>query len=576
MPHPRPSGPRPRALLLHLACAGGPFLAAAALAPTAIARPQISFAADPSSSWQGLYGTEEGLTDAFAADLDQDGRLELVLRTDTRRLVWNASFSERQHRRVLTVDGYAATIDDVALQLDGPGGGDALLTANPNGVHQWALDPVTGELQPAAVRAVPGGHARVTCAGEVAGVYRAAYALRADERTVDPMLFHASTGAELFPLLAWDLGAEAGPVAAVDLDGDGLAELAAVTATSLVVHDLAGGQVAHVPRASGAPPSADALVVLQDAGSAADQLAWVSREGAGWRLRVLSSTGLGGAHELGSTGVLRLSSADLDGDGLADLLIVPAVGPRVRVLRAVANVAPRFELSGPDDVELLPDDGFVPEGPLACAGVAAADFDRDGDLDVALAARTSGDEGASVSLWRGLEQDHARLHPALRGGDVVKSTQTSGLYEVTLDLDAPPDPVAAQVMRWRIWAQFQTEARLRDAEPALTGELPAPTSWPASLELELAAELEWQANWTVDVVLVDASGGVEELHPALLVAASAEGIELVLGHAEPGFELWGWLGGGSGTVGEGGVGDVPRVPPPPVTPDPDEPETPLP
>ncbi len=58
---------------------------------------------------------------------------------------------------------------------------------------------------------------------------------------------------------------------------------------------------------------------------------------------------------------------DLDGDGVLDLLLADALGPRV--------------LRGPDFTEALPTP--VPEGPLdAFTGIAVADVEGDGDVDV--------------------------------------------------------------------------------------------------------------------------------------------------------------------------------------------------
>ena len=550
MPDPTVGGARRPVTALVL----GALVAGASPAPA-----QVELAADPITLWSGLHDTGEALTKGFAADVDQDGRQDLVFLADGSYVVWSSGPAERQHRRVLTIGGAAAHAADVARQR--ANSGDALLTASSQGVRRWTFDAGTGEFQPTTLRTHAQGFVRVACAGSVAGGYRAAYAVAGDGRTAYPILFYAGSGLEVFPVAAFDLGTTAGTIEAFDLEGDGQAELAVVTATALSIRSLSGTPVVSLARSSSQDPSLDRLVVLHDDATAAERLVWVTYAGGRSQLRVLSQAGLGAPIDLGPAQILQAASGDLDQDGLADLVLAPVVGPRARWLRSISSGAPRFSPAEPNDGEVL---GGILQVALSNAALGVSDFDRDGDVDVALGATGEGAD-TTLSLIRGGGADHASMHPESLGGEIGGLGE--GNFRVLIELGAPPNASAVNKLCWRAWRDTVEPLRTVDEAPVLAGDEPAPSSWPYILELELQAGEPEDANWTVEIALADVQGAKVDLRPSLVVTASRQYFTEILYESQPGCELWGWfLSGFGGTPGSAGVGQVPRVPAPPLPP----------
>lgn len=538
----------------------------AAVAP---ARAQVELEADPVTLWNVLHDVDEALTKGLAADVDRDGRLDLVQLAAGGYVTWSSSPAERQHRRVLTLGGAAASAVDVArLRADA---GDALLTAGAHGVRRFSFDAGSGQFAATVLRTHPSGFLRVSCADRITGPYCVAYAIAGDGRTVYPMLFHAASGQEVFPLGAFDLGTTAGTIAAFDLQGDGIAELAVVTASSLTLRSYNGTTVATYARSSTQSPSLDRLAVLHDVGSAADRLAWVSYVGGQTQVRVLSSSGLAPALGLGSHKVLQASSGDLDGDGLADLVLALEIGPRGRWLRSIQSGTPRFSIGGPDDGQLQLGPAYAQIN-QSNAALGVGDFDRDGDVDVTLASNPSTAWASTFTMFRGQTIDHTRQHPVLHSASAVMSLG-GGEHQLLIVLEEPMELPAANALRWRVWRDTTDPLGTAEDAPILTGEYPLPSTWPHLALLELESPDLHSAAWTVAFELVHTQGPVAVIRPCLVVVAAAQNLDHFVDDSLPGSELWGGpvTSPGVSTPGAGGIGQVPRIPPPPIPPAPPEP-----
>jgi hypothetical protein len=174
-------------------------------------------------------------------------------------------------------------------------------------------------------------------------------------------------------------------VATADFDGDGVAELAAAgsgssviaisslndspaTRTRVLVPMLRLDTPAPAFNLVAGDFNRDGRVDLAAAVTGGVVVFANRRDGNGLRFQRVPETGL----LIASPGAFEITAGDLDGDGLFDLVASSMVEDKVKLLRAVnADFA-----YAPSAVELA-----VSGGPL---GLALADFDGDGDLDVAV------------------------------------------------------------------------------------------------------------------------------------------------------------------------------------------------
>lgn len=560
MLYPTHRGARPQVVFLVLG-------ALEAVAAPAAAQAQVELVADPLTNWSGLYGAGEVLTKGLAADVDRDGRLDLVQLTLAGGVVWSSSPAERQHRRAVVVEGLAVSAVDVARLRSNAG--DALLTASSNSVHgvrRLAFNSATGQFTKTILRTHGSGFQSVACAGRVTGPYRVAYAIAGDGLTVYPMFFYAASGQEVFPLGAFSIGTPVGTIEAFDLQGDGIAELAVVTEDHLTVRSYNGATIATYERTSTQSPSLDRLAVLQDDGSAADRLAWVTYVGSQTQVQVLSSAGLAPAlavTTMGTAMALQAASGDFDGDGLADLVLAPDEGPRVHWLRSIHSGTPRFSVAEPNDGETL---GTVlaAQDLLSNAALGVGDFDRDGDTDVALSAKKVSGGSTTLNVFREESIDHARQHPTVHGASAAVSLG-GGAYRLYIVLNEPLEAPAANLLRWRVWQDKVGPLRTSQDAPIVANESTLPSIWPHLVVFDLNAQSIEEASWTVAFELVDTQGSVPVIHPSLLAFGTAGYFDVITDASLPGNDLWGTilLGFGLPTPGSGGTGHVPRVPPPP-------------
>ncbi|MCC6538429.1 MAG: VCBS repeat-containing protein, partial [Bryobacterales bacterium] len=169
-------------------------------------------------------------------------------------------------------------------------------------------------------------------------------------------------------------------VTAADLDGDGVAEIVTVGLQGLAVHRReAGNDGGYRATVRLARPDLRAVAAADFDGDGKVDLAVASEAGIEL-LRGASGSAPGAVIQMSAA---QLAAQDLNGDGLADLIAVSEDGGPVTILAGSATAGLRVA----DEIR----------GATPAAGYVAADFDRDGIADLALARRGE----PAIHLYRG-------------------------------------------------------------------------------------------------------------------------------------------------------------------------------
>ena len=273
-------------------------------------------------------------------------------------------------------------------------------------------------------------------------------------------------------------------IAVADFDGDGDADVAAAGGVGPIVWlPFEGGgfgaeRAIFSPESNGTPLLASGDL---DGDGWSDLVAFTAARGVHW-FRNLHGGSFAAPVHLGTFPTLPSPAAlevlDLDHDGDLDLLAADRSDARVAWLENLGGAGPAF------DVHLLLD-----QGSGAVRGVAAGDFDGDGDLDVAYGGNAALDlgwwpnQGGQYSLqptnvaqqWRGPGVVHElfRLdfeHLGRNGDAVAEMVEHVLLIEKDEGVFASAADIAAAFSDFAVWLDdgdgvFETAADFRLATP---------------------------------------------------------------------------------------------------------------
>jgi len=189
----------------------------------------------------------------------------------------------------------------------------------------------------------------------------------------------------------------ANDVLAVDWDGDGADEIAVVSAGGVEIFSGGGADVAFVPWTA----SPLYVEVLDDPATTAQKLALVLAGPSATYVRVVGRDESEAVTSLGNLGVVSVTGADMDGDGDTDLLLSITASNHVGSIAFRSDLEPGGPFSkafAANSLVLLPfgDLARNPAGNLA--GVDAADFDHDGELEVFAPAQGDFTGGAASTV----------------------------------------------------------------------------------------------------------------------------------------------------------------------------------
>ncbi|QDU69858.1 FG-GAP repeat domain-containing protein [Engelhardtia mirabilis] len=530
------------------------------------------FSPDPVTDWEGVHGGHESAVELLAGDFDSDGRVDAVARTSEGRAFLVDSVGTRQGRTTLyeLTGGGSEHVADMAL-LASSGPGDALLSAGTGGILHWRWSATVDALLPTGITAPGEAYSRVAVGNPVPSNYRIAYGLKEDLRTVVPLIFLGGSGNFFAAMPGFNLPEWANAIAAVDLDGDGLAELAAVGDFGLRIRNYLGLVVADYPRgvASVAP---DALAVLVDQGTTGEQLAWLAQPAGGAELWTVGQGFIRADADPAVDQVLAMDSGDLDGDGRADLAFVDSAEGALYLLRATTTgaSAPRYSVAGGGSLRLVATPvGFAPIQTALAAGAAVVDLDNDGDAD--LIEFRSDTDRAEFVIERGDGVEASNRAPMLDpGGSGAWALGGSGDYRVQLEFDPPAVSAGGDEVLLRLWHRPSEGLSRVAPTPSIEVTVPA-NSWPLQLQYDLQIGAAEHPVWYAEFCLADSTTG--ELLPAGMSVVAASYFTSVAFQSLPGSTLWGGPAPsfGASTVGSSGTGPVPRVPPPPPPPAPPDP-----
>jgi hypothetical protein len=514
---------------------------------------------DPTTQIHGLSATGTRLHGGALLDVDDDGRLDLALRGPEGELGFLCDFAGHPRAVPLASESLAPR-DMAACERNGR---DALLTAGDDGLHLVSWNPQTGRAE--ALLLLAGSFGRILYARGTGIEGSLAWLMHADKRSLQALLLDSANGNVLMvgPVLA--LPSDVGAVELVDINHDDHAELALTWAHGILVIDPFANPIVMYPRRFfDSSITNDALVRLVDA-NGSETVAWLERDQTTLSISTFSNTWYQQLSVPVGDG-LGHSALDVDGNGLADLVLGRADGNGVRVLLARPS-GPRFEAGGAFDAvtALWP---YTTNGWNAPVHFSVGDVDRDGDSDLVRVTEELLDVARSTQL------DANDFAPQFVAGSAqwnIDPTETNPT-EVSFTLAAPAAAVPVSRLVLSLHASPSPTSNLYTSEqPFSTQEIVAPT-WPVEFNLVLPPTAASAQVWYVEARVIGGSSGTHE-YPALFVALTSNGDEHLTNEVGQGGSLWRIhfdqsqiVLHGQGTAGSNGEVRIPRLPPPPPPP----------
>lgn len=342
----------------------------------------------------------------------------------------------------------AAANDIATLPGMGQNGRDALALVNTNGIQLWTWDIHTQTGLAAGVGTTDWQGAKLIRVADL------------NQDGAHDFYGVAASGSKALISLqvagSWPLyvfvsaGSRIHDLAAADLDGDGLAEIALATDEGLYISSIDGTILKSFPRAVlGTWLPSDSVAVVSDV-MIGDCFAWLTVAGTPLEQR-LHLMDLAGDTEppLSLTSILQgvsLAAGDLTGDGADELVIASRSMEQHLVLLNVSSISSQtFDLLNAS--VLLPFGGGTPD-PDYHGRAAFLDSDGDRDLDVAFG--RSSESRESILVVNSVV-DAFSIAPMPQSTAIVSSTGGQSL-RVTIQ-DAPQSAIRATHLEIVVWHQ---------------------------------------------------------------------------------------------------------------------------
>lgn len=512
------------------------------------------FSAEPLTRLVGLLEAGEALREVAVGDFDGDGRVDAAVLGSQGTFAILHALGERQRGTRIELDD-AAPRSLAVLERDGR---DALLLAGEAGLTRVEYDE-DGEVLITLLSS--GSLDRVMYERNPDMLFAMAWVVHRQATAVEALLFDPATGALVYSAGALALPVHVSQFAIVDIDGNGVVEIAMTFEGGLLVADALANTLASAPRGvDGSSLERDRLTRLVDA-SGRETIAWLESDGVQGLVRHVTSEGAS-ASPIELAGAHDFTSGDVDGDGLCDLVFGVDQPDTVRVLLS-SDSSPRFTPGGPGDVVEVSASPWSGAGD-GSGGLALVDLDRDLDLDLV---RVQGD---LVATARGTRLSAQALQPkhAPSQSSVSYDEPTNQCFVLLTFLEPPAGPHVERV-DVRVFGGTYDGATMLSSPAALESfQLESPT-WPLELPLTLTPQAPNGLLWFVELTAVhDSSTGAGAA--SVVVAVTPSAMEGVTSESAPGESLWivhfvepPVTTFGQGTKGSAGQQRLPRLPPPP-------------
>ena len=544
---------------------------------------------DPLTRFGWLLEEGETFTSLSYGDVNNDGRMDLVVTTSAGRLVVLSAVAERQHHRVLEPDPPEEDEDEPGViwnaAVQSRSGGDLLLVETDNGLWQGTVTVDQDDRWIWSYVRLDAGVARQVLYDNLSDhVWALGWRVSSSLDWVQPLLFDRDSGGLLIVGPYLQITATLGPVELIDYEGVGLCGLAVTVPGGCAVLDTAGNVVAQLLRATSNPDlSGDRLARIRDA-DGSELLAWMHEVASGTELRLASSTTTTQTLTLPTLGAgTRVLAAELSATQMADLVLVNDGDDDLVVYRATTST-PRYDPTNPELLQVV---GAVDKSESAglVRGGVFVDLDRDGDVDYAAITDTA------LQLARLDQVDDGHLVPTV---DIVPEAEylsyadfaqgTSNAVPVTVLLQPAgwtthPTLNTATRLDYRVYTGATLNPLLRATNPVYPGSITNLT-WPITIPWstilpngELVLESGADPVWYVEVELVHtpSQGGGDVRYPTATFAIAPAIVDMLAleDACAPTGPLWNgpWPDGGNdgnGTFGTVGHSPrIPRLPPPP-------------
>jgi hypothetical protein len=515
---------------------------------------------DPTTQVLGLTEGEEVLLESALLDFDDDGRLDLALLGTEGELGLVRDFAG--HPRTIPLQAkYLGLRDVAACERDGR---DALLTAGTQGLHLVSWDPQTGQAESQLL--LTGSFSRILYARGTGIEGSLAWVVRADGRALQALLLDSATANVLLTGPVLPLPSDVGAAELVDYTGDDHAELAVTWAGGLYVMDPFANPIAIFERRfEDSTLAGDALVRLVD-DNGNESISWIERNGEEMVITTASNDSihfLAGAQDEHFVGHAAL---DVDGNGLADLVLGREDANGVRVLLA-RPTGQRFAKGSPYvATTALPQETLVDWN--APVHLSAGDVDRDGDADIVRVT------GSYIDVMRSSHIDEDLLAPQLVSGSVEWDIDSTGVKapNVAFALDGPYASVPYSKLVVELHAGHSPNTNLHSGQAAVQTIVVNDPVWPLEFDFTLPPVNATRKVWYVEARVVGGATGDFE-YPSLVVALTSNADTHLINQVGVNGSLWHlhfttseYTIKGQGTAGSNGEVRIPRLPPPPAPP----------